>query len=190
VVFVLGGPGAGKGTQCQRIVEEFGYCHLSAGDLLRAEKSSGSSVGEMIESYMKEGKIVPVEVTVGLLKTAMEKSEKTHFLIDGFPRNSNNVDGWYTVMGGIADVEFVLFFDCSEEVMERRLLERSKESGRVDDNIETIKKRFKSYLDETMPVIQEFQKQGKVVKVNAALPRDEVYQLLRKYFSGEKKIQD
>ena len=83
VVFVLGGPGAGKGTNCARIQEEFGYVHLSAGDLLRAERSSGSALADMINTYIVEGKIVPAEVTVKLLLGAMEKSGKTKFLIDG-----------------------------------------------------------------------------------------------------------
>jgi UMP-CMP kinase len=86
VVFVLGGPGSGKGTNCARIVEEFGYVHLSAGDLLRAERASGSELADMINTYINEGKIVPAEVTVSLLKAAMEKSESKSFLIDGFPR--------------------------------------------------------------------------------------------------------
>jgi hypothetical protein len=69
VVFVLGGPGAGKGTQCSKIVDEYKYTHLSAGDLLRAERASGSENGQMIDEYIKEGKIVPVEVAVRLLLT-------------------------------------------------------------------------------------------------------------------------
>ena len=72
VVFVLGGPGAGKGTQCGKIVDEYKYAHLSAGDLLRAERKSGSENGQMIDEYIKEGKIVPVEVTVRLLHDAIK----------------------------------------------------------------------------------------------------------------------
>ena len=91
VVFVLGGPGAGKGTQCANIVEKFGYVHLSAGDLLRAErKREGSEVGALIESYIVKGEIVPVEITCQLLENAMNDNIKEHnkynFLIDGFPR--------------------------------------------------------------------------------------------------------
>lgn len=81
VFFVLGGPGAGKGTQCAKIVEEFSYTHLSAGDLLREERSSGSEQGEMIEEYIKSGKIVPVEVTIKLLLSAIEKRGSKRCLI-------------------------------------------------------------------------------------------------------------
>eukprot|EP00004_Rigifila_ramosa_P025244 TRINITY_DN751_c0_g1_i1.p1 TRINITY_DN751_c0_g1~~TRINITY_DN751_c0_g1_i1.p1 ORF type:complete len:394 (-),score=98.96 TRINITY_DN751_c0_g1_i1:51-1211(-) len=185
VVFVLGGPGAGKGTQCANIAAEFNYAHLSAGDLLRAEQASGSEIGEMIGQFIKEGKIVPVEVTVGLLKTAIQKSGKSRILIDGFPRNANNLDGWYSLMSDSADIDFVLFLDCPEDVMEQRLLARGKDSGRADDNLEVIKKRFTTYVQETTPIIREFEKQGKLVKVSSRPPREEVYQEVRKYFSGE-----
>ena len=88
VVFVLGGPGAGKGTQCAKLVADFGFKHLSAGDLLREEQDRpGSEFGEMIKSYIKEGTIVPMEVTVQLLENAMrdamDKDNKKLFLIDG-----------------------------------------------------------------------------------------------------------
>lgn len=95
---MLGGPGSGKGTQCSKIVEVFGYIHLSAGDLLREERQSGSELAEMINTNIKEGKIVPAEVTVGLLRTAMEKSGATKFLIDGFPRDADNLSCWQEQM--------------------------------------------------------------------------------------------
>ena len=88
VVFVLGGPGAGKGTQCANIVRDFGFVHLSAGDLLRDARNSGDETGKMIDHYIKEGQIVPVEVTVQLIKRAMETNVakgRTNFLVDGQP---------------------------------------------------------------------------------------------------------
>jgi UMP-CMP kinase len=94
VVFVLGGPGSGKGTQCTRIVSEFGFVHLSAGDLLREEVVSGSKNGGMIATMIKNGEIVPSVVTVNLLKNAIEKSGKDRFLVDGFPRNEENNASW------------------------------------------------------------------------------------------------
>ena len=96
VVFFLGGPGSGKGTQSALINEKFGFKHLSAGDLLREERKSGSSDGELIESLIKEGKIVPSRITVSLLHNAMKKlgMENGKFLIDGFPRNRENLESW------------------------------------------------------------------------------------------------
>jgi UMP-CMP kinase len=180
VVFVLGGPGAGKGTQCGKLVSEYGFVHLSAGDLLRAERDSGSPLGTMIEECIREGNIVPVEVTVQLIKKAMESSPVTKFLVDGFPRNFDNLQGWQRVMGEAAEVECVLFYDCPEEVMEARLLDRGKTSGRSDDNIETIKKRFKTFVDATMPVVEHYAKQGRVYRVMGVGPVDEVFAVTRR----------
>jgi len=161
VVFVLGGPGSGKGTQCTNIVEHFGFTHLSAGDLLRAEIKSGSENGTMIDNMIKEGKIVPSEVTIKLLKEAMIKSENDKFLIDGFPRNEENRAAFENVTK--ISPAFVLFFDCAEEEMERRLLGRNQ--GRVDDNIETIRKRFKVFVESSLPVIEYYSSKDKVKKV-------------------------
>lgn len=100
VIFCLGGPGAGKGTQCERLEREFGFVHLSAGQLLRSERESGSADGELIESYLSEGKIVPVALSLGLLRREMESRNSTRFIIDGFPRNQDNLDGWNELMSG------------------------------------------------------------------------------------------
>lgn len=100
VLFILGGPGAGKGTLCYHISKQYGYVHLSAGDLLREERMKpGSQYGELIENHIKNGSIVPVAITCSLLDRAMQASDNPHkrFLIDGFPRNQDNIDGWNEV---------------------------------------------------------------------------------------------
>ncbi|KAJ8418990.1 hypothetical protein AAFF_G00004890 [Aldrovandia affinis] len=194
VIFVLGGPGAGKGTQCAKIVETYGYTqlsvclsqtygytHLSAGDLLRGERSrEGSEFGQLIDSYIKDGKIVPVEITINLLRKAMEETmqldqKKSRFLIDGFPRNHDNLRGWTSVMEDKADVKFVLFFDCSDQVCINRCLERGKSSGRTDDNRESLEKRIQTYLQSTRPIIGQYERQGKVHTVDASRSVDEVF---------------
>lgn len=176
VVFVLGGPGSGKGTQCAKLVERHQFVHLSAGDLLRAEQArEGSKYGALIKSYITEGQIVPQEITVQLLKQAIEanyKEGKTKFLVDGFPRK---MDQAITFEKVIVPSKFTLFFECPEKVMLGRLLERGKTSGRDDDNIESIKKRFRTFIDTSMPVVDYFEKQSKVVKVRCSDPIDEVY---------------
>ncbi|CAM4607208.1 UMP-CMP kinase [Caretta caretta] len=191
VVFVLGGPGAGKGTQCARIVEKYGYTHLSAGDLLRDErKRPGSQYGELIEKYIKEGAIVPVEITISLLKRAMDQTmaanvQKYKFLIDGFPRNEDNLQGWNKTMDGKADVSFVLFFDCDNEICIGRCLERGKSSGRSDDNRESLEKRLHTYLQSTKPIIDQYEKMGKVRKVDASKSVDEVFGKVVNIFDKE-----
>ncbi|CAE7617867.1 CMPK, partial [Symbiodinium pilosum] len=185
VVFVLGGPGAGKGTQCARISETFGYLHLSAGDLLREERSRpGSEYGELIQNYIKEGQLVPVEITVKLIKQAMEKHgwAQGKFLIDGFPRSFDNMDGWSRVMGDAVDVQFALFFDCSEAVMEARILERGKTSGRADDNAEAIRKRLRTFKEESMPVVEHLKSKGLLRQVQCEKAVEEVWKDVRALF--------
>ncbi|GMI86217.1 hypothetical protein like AT5G26667 [Hibiscus trionum] len=179
VVFVLGGPGSGKGTQCANVVKHFGYTHLSAGDLLRAEKDSGSENGNMIQNMMNEGKIVPSEVTIKLLEKAMLESGNDKFLIDGFPRNEENRAAFEAVTK--IEPEFVLFFNCSEEEMERRILNRNQ--GRDDDNIETVRKRFKVFLESSLPVIEYYKAKGKVREIDAAKPIEEVFEAVKVVFT-------
>lgn len=167
VVFVLGGPGSGKGTNCSKIVDTFGYVHLSAGDLLRDERKSGSKLGDMIEAHIVAGTIVPAEVTVNLLKNAMEKSGSDKFLVDGFPRDTDNLKCWESTMTTYTDVQFLLFLDCPESIMVDRLLERGKASSRSDDNIESIKKRLVTYEASTRPIIDIFKAAGKVRTVDS-----------------------
>jgi len=187
VVFVLGGPGAGKGTQCAHIVERFGFVHLSAGDLLRAEREKGGPVGEMIDTLIREGQIVPIKVTLDLLRSAMEASMaqgKFLFLIDGFPRNQDNLEGWNAEMGAFAQVEFCLMLECPEEVMEARLLKRGETSGRTDDNATAIKKRFQTFVQATQPVVAQFAEQGKVRQVSAADSVDNVWKQIEQIFAA------
>lgn len=178
VIFVLGGPGSGKGTQCAKIVDEFGFTHLSAGDLLRAEIKSGSAYGNMIQDMIKEGKIVPAEVTVGLLQKAMKESGNDKFLIDGFPRNDENRIVFERDTG--IDPEFILFFDCPEQVMENRLLGRNQ--GRIDDNIETIRKRFKVFIEQSIPVVKHYEARHKVCKVDATPHPETVFKTITPLF--------
>eukprot|EP00933_Yihiella_yeosuensis_P064635 TRINITY_DN68080_c0_g1_i1.p1 TRINITY_DN68080_c0_g1~~TRINITY_DN68080_c0_g1_i1.p1 ORF type:complete len:345 (-),score=84.44 TRINITY_DN68080_c0_g1_i1:128-1093(-) len=183
VVFVLGGPGAGKGTQCANIVERCaGWHHISAGDCLRAERNNPDSKdGQLINDIIKEGKIVPVAITVKLLIAAMEAAEgKTKFLIDGFPRNLDNVTGWRENVGSKARVAGVLFFEASEEEMEKRLLKRGETSGRSDDNADAIKKRFKTYMDETAPIVDSYRKKKLVYSVNGMREVEEVWADVKK----------
>jgi len=176
VIFVLGGPGAGKGTQCQRICEQFNFEHLSAGDLLREERArEGSEYGQLIEDYILNGKIVPVEVTCSLLEAAMKKSGKEKFLIDGFPRNQDNLEGWNKAMSEKVDLQFVLFFNCNEDICVDRCLSRGKSSGRSDDNMDSLKKRIQTYNNDSLPIIKHFKQLGQVKQIDASPGADEVF---------------
>ncbi|GAA5948614.1 hypothetical protein JCM3765_004944 [Sporobolomyces pararoseus] len=191
VIFVLGGPGAGKGTQCARLVQDHQFVHLSAGDLLRAEQTrEGSQYGELIKNFIKEGKIVPMEVTIKLLENAMrseldqqqqtgddnsggKQQKKKRFLIDGFPRQ---MDQAIKFDESVCPSSLVLFLVCPENILQERLLERGKTSGRDDDNAESIKKRFQTFINTSMPVVDYYRKQGKVVDIDSSKTIDQVYE--------------
>jgi len=179
VVYLLGGPGSGKGTQSSYLVRDYNFTHLSAGDLLRAEQDrEGSEFGQMIKDYIKDGLIVPMEVTVKLIENAIQRkldergSQSGRFLIDGFPRK---MDQALYFEDQVCPSACTLFLDCPEDMMRERLLNRGKTSGRSDDNEESIVKRFKTFVETSMPVVDYFDKEGKVVKVSAAGTEGEVY---------------
>jgi len=185
VVFVLGGPGCGKGTFSTRIVEQFGFQHLSAGDLIRAERQRpGSAMAELIESRLKEGKLIPSEVTVGLVEQEMRRQGWAggKYLVDGFPRSLDNYETWDRLLGQKAALKFCFLIECSMEVMEQRLLNRGKTSGRSDDNIETIRKRFVTFQQESVPVQELLESRGLVRKVNSDPGIDAVWHEVEKIF--------
>ncbi|RKO90276.1 adenylate kinase-domain-containing protein, partial [Blyttiomyces helicus] len=131
-----------------------------AGDLLRAEQERpGSTYGELIKTYIKEGQIVPMEITIALLHAAILQSSASRFLIDGFPRK---MDQALKFEEEVCPSKFVLYFECPEEEMLKRLLKRGETSGRADDNIESIRKRFATFRDTSYPVIEHYEKLGKV----------------------------
>ncbi|XP_044963951.1 UMP-CMP kinase 2-like isoform X1 [Hordeum vulgare subsp. vulgare] len=180
IAFVLGGPGSGKGTQCSRIASDFGFSHVSAGDLLRNEISSGTDQGEWILEIIREGRIVPSEITVELVRKAIESSTAKRVLIDGFPRCEENRIAFEKITG--TEPDLVLFFDCPEDEMVKRLLSRNQ--GRVDDNIETIKKRLKVFESLNLPVVEYYSSRGKAHKINATGTEDEIFEAVRKLFSS------
>lgn len=188
VAFVLGGPGSGKGTQCKLICEEFNFKHLSAGDLLRAEREDPKSqYGDMIQQHINEGRIVPVEVTCSLLENAMsDHSKKVNdngkFLIDGFPRNQDNLDGWARQMGHKVDEMFVLYLECPDDVCVNRCLTRGQQGNRSDDNETTLRKRLKTYKNDTMPIIERYRQRNQLITIDATKTPSEVYSEIRKFF--------
>ncbi|KAH0615570.1 hypothetical protein JD844_005011, partial [Phrynosoma platyrhinos] len=165
-----GGPGSGKGTQCERIVEKYGYTHLSSGDLLRAEVSSGSERGKKLSAIMEKGELVPLDTVLDMLREAMvaKADVSKGFLIDGYPREIVPQDAIVIIIFlavQIAAPTLLLYVDAGKDTMVKRLLKRGETSGRVDDNEETIKKRLETYYKATEPVIAFYEKRGIVRKV-------------------------
>ncbi|KAJ8756042.1 hypothetical protein K2173_024589 [Erythroxylum novogranatense] len=178
VAIILGGPGSGKGTQCARISKEFGYTHLSSGEILRKESRSQSDKAEMIGKMLKEGALVPPDVTVPLVVKAMDESKDTKFVFDGFPRDEETRSLFEEITK--IDPELVLYFDCPDEVMEKRSLSRKED--RDDDVLETIRGRIKVFHDSTRPVINYYEQKGKLWKVDARKSKEEVYEAVKVFF--------
>ncbi|CAF1603117.1 unnamed protein product [Rotaria sp. Silwood1] len=178
IIFVVGGPGSGKGTQCERIVQRYGYTHLSTGDLLRAAVESKTERGEQLNALMKEGKLVPMEVVLDLLKENMIKNadKSKGFLIDGYPREIAQAKKFEQL---IASCNLVLYINASDATMTKRLLHRAQTSGRIDDNEETIKKRIKTFHKETIPVLDYYEKQNKLEEIDSELEPDNVFNQVR-----------
>ncbi|NP_001279064.1 adenylate kinase isoenzyme 1 [Callorhinchus milii] len=174
IIFVVGGPGSGKGTQCEKIVAKYGYTHLSTGDLLRETVSSGSERGKKLSAIMEKGELVPLETVLDMLKDAMiaKAGSSKGFLIDGYPRE---VKQGQEFEKKIAPPTLLLYIDAGAETMKKRLMKRGESSGRVDDNEETIKKRLDTYYKATEPVIAFYEKKGIVRKINAEGSVDEVF---------------
>ena len=178
MVFVLGGPGSGKGTQCAKIAERYDCAHISAGDVLREEVRNGTDLGKECDALMKEGKLVPLETTLALLQSAMLKSPKKTFLIDGFPRAMEQATRFEEE---IQPCTAVLYFECSEEVMVKRLAERGKTSGRADDNEETIRKRLVTFREMSEPVAKFYEAQSKCVRLSGEEPPEIIFERVQSF---------
>ena len=181
VVFVIGGPGAGKGTQCQLLQERMGWMHLSTGDLLRTERNKGGPTADLINDIIAKGQLVPSEVTVRLLHNAMQQAttnDNPHVLIDGFPRSKQNVDAWNN-HPQLPDVTLVLNFTCPEELLVGRLLERGMTSGRQDDQLDVIRKRFQTFQLESQPIVELYQ--DKLITIETDIPVEEVYAKIKRW---------
>ena len=172
VIWVLGGPGCGKGTQCEKIVAKYGFTHLSSGDLLRDEVKSGSDRGKTLNGMMEKGELVPLFVVLDLLAEAMisKLSGSKGFLIDGYPRE---VAQGQEFEKEICPCSKILYFEVSDETMTERLLKRGQSSGRVDDNVDTIKKRLDTFHKHSEPVMDAYA--AKCAKIPAERAVDDIF---------------
>ncbi|PQE19185.1 uridylate kinase protein [Rutstroemia sp. NJR-2017a BBW] len=167
VIFVLGGPGAGKGTQCKLIAERYRICHISVGDILRAEiENPDSKWAPLIRANMAEGRVGPARMTVGLLKTTMIQKTKDQDI-------------------SIFLIDVVLSLDCPFEILQSRVLSRAKVASRIDDGVDIIQKRYNQFILTCKPVIAAYQVRGLVVEIDAArdvsLVNVDIENNLRKY---------
>ena len=171
-VLLLGPPGAGKGTQADRIAARFQLVHLATGDLLRANVADGTSLGEVAQAYLDSGELVPDEVVVAMMLERLTQPDcKRGFLLDGFPRSvtqARALDEHLAGLGAPLDAAINL------EVAEEELLHRLAGRGRADDNAQTIRNRLQVFAASTRPLLDYYEERGLLFSVVAVGTVDEV----------------
>lgn len=168
-IVLFGPPGAGKGTQSEKIIQKYNLTHLSTGDLFRKHLGEGTELGLLARKYMDEGRLVPDEVVIGMVGEKIQSTPQANgFIFDGFPRTVAQAQALDLLMEQHnMNISGMIALEVDEEVLKERIRERGKTSGRVDDQDENkIKTRIEVYLKETLPVAEYYKAQGKLKKIN------------------------
>ena len=175
---LFGPPGSGKGTQSAKLIDKYGLIHLSTGDLLRSEIAQGTELGLEAKKLMDQGILVPDAVVIGMISHKLDANhEAKGFIFDGFPRTVAQAEALDALLNSKnAPISGMIALEVPDDELERRLLERGKESGRPDDaNPEVIRKRIKEYNDKTAPVAGFYQSQNKFTSIDGTGTVEEVF---------------
>lgn len=170
---IMGPPGAGKGTQAEKISKQYGIAHISTGAILRAEVAKGSKLGHQVEETMKKGELVTDDTVLRLVEERLRDPDcRDGFILDGFPRTIAQAEGLEKILerqhrGPVSVIDLVV----PDEALSKRLLAR----GRADDTEETIKNRIRVYHENTAPLIAYYKKRGQLIRVNGDQPIADVF---------------
>lgn len=187
-LILFGPPGVGKGTQSSRLIEKYGWIHLSTGDLLRAEISKQTPLGVEAKHFIDKGQLVPDEVVIGMIGSALDANPRSKgFLFDGFPRTvaqAEALDKLLTLKRSA--INLVLALQVSEEELVHRLLNRGKTSGRSDDSDEkVIRARIREYENKTAAVADYYASFGKVAHVPGEGSIEQIFKSLSDEIDGK-----
>ena len=180
-IVLFGKPGAGKGTQAEFLKSKYQLIHISTGDLFRHHISKKTDLGQLAQSYMSNGDLVPDQVTIDMLKDAVDTNgDAKGFIFDGFPRTTKQAEALDNFLSEKSmEISATLALEANEDVLMERLVSRGKTSGRVDDqDEEKIRKRFEEYNNKTALLRDFYTAQGKFHSVNGFGSVDEITQRL------------
>lgn len=177
-IIMFGPPGSGKGTQAAILEKKYNIEHLSTGDMLRSEVTSGSDLGDLLKTIMDAGQLVPDDVMIQLISYAIDEPEcRNGFILDGFPRTVAQAEALDAMLAA-ADhmIDHVIVLEVDENILLGRIQKRAAETGgaRSDDNEETLKKRLAVYRDNTAPVLPYYERHGLLRKIDGMAPIDDV----------------
>ena len=188
-IVLFGPPGSGKGTQAQNLINKFNLKQISTGDLFRFNIKNETELGKLAKSYMDKGELVPDQVTIDMLIEELRKPTETKgFIFDGFPRTTFQTEALEDIIKDVlnSQIDICLSLVVDDEILVKRLLERGKTSGRIDDsNEDIIKNRIKEYYAKTAEVAELYKKQGKYVEINGV---GEIAEIAEKLFTEVEKV--
>ncbi|WP_434289255.1 adenylate kinase [Celeribacter sp. SCSIO 80788] len=180
-IILLGPPGAGKGTQAQRLVEERGMVQLSTGDMLREARTSGTEMGKKVAAIMDAGQLVTDEIVIGLIEEKIQHGSAGGFIFDGFPRTLGQADALNELLSrNGAQLEAVILLEVDDETLVKRIVNRAVEAAaagkpvRADDNEESVKIRLMEYYKKTSPLIGYYYAKGDLKTVDGLQSMDQV----------------
>lgn len=176
-IVIFGAPGSGKGTQSERIMEKYGIDHISTGDVLRAEIKAGTELGREAQKLIDNGQLIPDDLMVEILAARLDGfSGSKGVIFDGFPRTIAQAEALKLMLAERGqEVTAMIELDVPEEELMIRLIKRGKESGRADDNEETIKKRLVVYHNQTAPLKEWYKTDGKHCYINGQGSLDRIF---------------
>lgn len=175
-VLLIGPPGAGKGTQAERIADHFDLGRIATGDLLREQVAKGTELGKVAKEYMDLGDLVPDELVIEMTRERMvQASEAGGYVLDGYPRTLPQAEAAYrwAVVRGIP-FDLTLYFEIEEEELLARLAGRAREQHRSDDTEATVRHRLEVFAIQTRPLVEYYQRRGILVRINAVGPIDAI----------------